>query len=110
MNLMTRLRGFARYLFAAEPELGMFERIADLPAVQRAVNKLIAYPHLGTEAALVREVVRAIQGPHLLALLQEMVDLCAIGDLDENTDDGLGWAGLIGDAIEAGCKSARSRA
>ena len=33
-----------------------------------------------------------------LKLLQEMVDLCALGDIDEHTDDGLGWAGLVRDA------------
>jgi hypothetical protein len=32
------------------------------------------------------------------ALLQEAVDLCAVGDIDEGTDDGLGWAGFVRDS------------
>ena len=31
-------------------------------------------------------------------LLEEVVNLCAIGDIDENTDDGLGWGGFVRDA------------
>jgi hypothetical protein len=40
----------------------------------------------------------AVQPADALKLLQEMVDLCALGDIDEDTDDGLGWAGLVRDA------------
>jgi len=48
-----------------------------------------------------------------LELLQEAVDLCAIGDIDETTDDGLGWAGFVRDEkamLAARCTNARKPA
>jgi hypothetical protein len=33
-----------------------------------------------------------------LDLLREVVNLCAIGDIDENSDDGIGWAAFVRDA------------
>ena len=31
-------------------------------------------------------------------LLHQVLNLCAIGDIDENSDDGLGWAGFVREA------------
>ena len=51
-------------------------------------------------ARVVIEADRALHLPALpraLALLSEMVNLCAVGDIDENSDHE-GWAGLVRDA------------
>lgn len=54
------------------------------------------------------QAVEPIQS-RALKLLQETVGLCAIGDIDEDTDDGMGWGGLVRDAkaliAEAGEKT-----
>lgn len=37
----------------------------------------------------------------LRAIVQEFVHLCEIGDIDEHTDDGLGWGALVREAKAA---------
>ena len=47
-----------------------------------------------------RDAVLFSKSPKLAELLREMIDLCAVGDVDETTQ-ALGWGELIGEAKAA---------